>query len=76
MSPRVIGTAEPRFGRLLAMGIAAAVLLSSPDRGATAERFPGATVEELLARVRTVNPEVAAAALEREAAVASHSRKP
>ena len=31
---------------------------------------PGATVDELLARVRNLNPELAAAALERESAAA------
>jgi outer membrane protein TolC len=34
------------------------------------EDLPGATAEDLLARVRTLNPELAAAALDREAAVA------
>src|SRR5438105_15751485 len=55
---------------LLAAGTVAAALLSSAEPGWSAEPAPGATVEDLLARVRKFNPEVAAAALEREAAVA------
>jgi outer membrane protein, heavy metal efflux system len=55
---------------LLAAGIAAAALLSSVGPGLSAEPAPGATVDDLLARVRKFNPELAAAALEREAAVA------
>jgi outer membrane protein TolC len=70
MSALVPGTAEPWFGRFLALGMAAAVLLTLPERGSSAARVPGATVDELLVRVRTFNPELAAAALEREAAVA------
>ena len=54
----------------LATGIVAAVLLASAQPGSRAERGPGATVDDLLARVRKFNPEVAAAALDREAAVA------
>jgi cobalt-zinc-cadmium efflux system outer membrane protein len=46
------------------------VLLSSFEARSGAEPVPGATVSELLARVRNLNPELAAAALEREAAVA------
>src|SRR5216684_8057715 len=62
--------AEQRLGRLLAVGIVAAVLLPSSEAGSGAEPVLGATVNELLARVRNLNPELAAAALEREAAVA------
>src|SRR5215469_9190051 len=54
---------------LLAAGIAGVLLLSA-EQGSSAEPIPGATVGELLARVRQFNPELAAAALEREAAVA------
>jgi len=46
------------------------VLFSSSQTASSAEPVPGATVNELLARVRNLNPELAAAALEREAAVA------
>jgi outer membrane protein TolC len=55
---------------LLAAGIATGVLLSFAEPGSSAEPIPGATVDDLLARVRKFNPEVAAAALDREAAVA------
>jgi hypothetical protein len=55
---------------LLAAGIVTAVLLSSAQPRSSAEPAPGVTVDDLLARVRKFNPEVAAAALDREAAVA------
>src|SRR5262249_9839749 len=55
---------------LLAASIAAGLLILSPEPGSSAEPLPGATVEDLLARVRKFNPELAAAALDREAAVA------
>jgi outer membrane protein, heavy metal efflux system len=55
---------------LLTAGVVAAVLLSSAEPGSGAEPVPGATIDDLLARVRKFNPELAAAALEREAAVA------
>jgi outer membrane protein TolC len=55
---------------LLAAGIATGVLILSPKPVSSAEPIPGATVDDLLARVRKFNPEVAAAALDREAAVA------
>ena len=51
-------------------GIAAGLLLLSAEPGSSGEPAPGATVDDLLARVRTFNPELAAAALDREAAVA------
>lgn len=54
---------------LLAVGFAAGALLLSADLGSSAEPAPGATVDDLLARVRQFNPELAAAALDREAAV-------
>jgi cobalt-zinc-cadmium efflux system outer membrane protein len=63
-------TAKQSLGQFLAAGIAAAVLLPASQTGSSAEPVPGATVNELLARVRNLNPELAAAALEREAAVA------
>jgi outer membrane protein TolC len=63
-------TAEQRLGRLLAAGTVSAVLLSASHTASDAEPVPGATINELLARVRNLNPELAAAALEREAAVA------
>jgi len=55
---------------LLAAGIVAGVLLLSAEPGSSAEPAPGATIDDLLARVRKFNPELAAAALDREAAVA------
>jgi outer membrane protein, heavy metal efflux system len=55
---------------VLAAGIVTGVLLLSAEPGSSAEPAPGATVDDLLARVRKFNPELAAAALEREAAVA------
>ena len=54
----------------LAAGIATGVLLLSAVPGSSVEPAPGATVDDLLARVRKFNPELAAAALDREAAVA------
>ena len=54
----------------LAAGIATGILLLSAESGSSAEPAPGATVDDLLARVRRFNPELAAAALVREAAVA------
>jgi cobalt-zinc-cadmium efflux system outer membrane protein len=70
MSTLVKRTTEQRLGRLLAAGTVAAMLLSASHTASGAEPVPGATVNELLARVRNLNPELAAAALEREAAVA------
>jgi cobalt-zinc-cadmium efflux system outer membrane protein len=56
---------------LVRMGsVAVALLVGSTQVAWSGERVPGATVDELLARVRQFNPELAAAALEREAAVA------
>ena len=55
---------------LIAAGIVATVLLSPAGSRLSAEAVPGATVDDLLARIRKFNPEVAAAALDREAAVA------
>jgi hypothetical protein len=45
---------------LLAAGIVTGVLLSFAEPGSSAEPIPGATVDDLLARVRKFNPEVAA----------------
>src|SRR5260370_38360866 len=66
-----------RFGgrslrRILGFGIAGAVLIASGAASAEsgAKALPGATVDDLLALVGNFNPEVAAAALDREAAVA------
>ncbi len=70
MRTLVTRTAEQPLGRLLAVGIVVAGLLSFSAAGWSAEPAPGATVDALLARVRNFNPELAAAALEREAAVA------
>jgi outer membrane protein TolC len=55
---------------VLAAGIATGVLLLFAEPGSSAEPVPGVTVDDLLARVRRFNPELAAAALDREAAVA------
>ncbi len=55
---------------LVAAGIVTGILLLPAEPGSRAEPIPGATVEDLLTRVRKFNPELAAAALEREAAVA------
>src|SRR5437899_4441437 len=54
------------FAVLAVMMIGAPACADAPVFAAA----PGATVNELLARVRNLNPELAAAALEREAAVA------
>ena len=72
MSAVEIGPAERKLGRALAIGIASAILFAVPVARAasTADVAPGATAEELLALVRNVNPDLAAAALEREQAVA------
>ena len=63
---------DQKFGRGLAIFVLVAVLLSvSSLHAAAASRSPpGATVQELLALVRKFNPELAAAALDTEAAVA------
>src|SRR5438876_10045802 len=53
--------------------LAVAIMIIAAPACADAPVFaaaPGATVDELLGRVRNLNPELAAAALEREAAVA------
>ena len=50
--------------------VAVAFLVGSTQVAWGGERVPGATVDDLLARVRKFNPELAAAALDREAAVA------
>jgi outer membrane protein TolC len=55
---------------VLTAGIFTGVLLLSAAPGSSGEPAPGATVDDLLARVRKFNPELAAAALDREAAVA------
>jgi outer membrane protein TolC len=55
---------------VVAAGIITGVLLLSAEPGSSAEPVPGATVDDLLTRVRKFNPELAAAALDREAAVA------
>jgi cobalt-zinc-cadmium efflux system outer membrane protein len=64
--------ARRKLGRALAMGVAAAILAADPSSRAAsnAEPAPGPTVEELLALVRNFNPDLAAAALDREQAVA------
>lgn len=54
----------------LAVALAMLILVGHPRAGSTAAAVPGANVEELLHLVRNFNPELAAAALDREAAVA------
>lgn len=71
MGANEVGPAERKLGRVLATGIAVAILLAAPvARAASSDAAPGATVEEFLALVRNVNPDLAAAALERAQAVA------
>lgn len=61
-----------RPGRPRALGVALAILIlfGDPRAGSAAPAVPGANVEQLLILVRDFNPELAAAALDREAAVA------
>src|SRR4029077_5678751 len=70
--PLAMRAARRKLGRALAMGVAAAILAADPSAraAANAEPAPGAAVEELLALVRNFNPALAAAALDREQAVA------
>jgi cobalt-zinc-cadmium efflux system outer membrane protein len=70
--PLAMGAARRKLGRALAMSVAAAILAADPSARAAANAAPapGATVEELLALVRNFNPDLAAAALDREQAVA------
>ncbi len=71
MGANEVGPAERKLGRVLATGITVAILLAAPVAwAASTEAIPGATAEELLALVRNVNPDLAAAALERAQAVA------
>lgn len=61
-----------RLGRTLALSVAAATLIAADISHAESLSgpAPGATVDELLAIVKGFNPELAAAALESEAALA------
>ena len=63
---------EQKIAHCLTITIAAAILgiAFSSSAATTSKTAPGATVEELLDLVRNVNPDLAAAALEREEAVA------
>jgi len=74
MGPIMVGPAERRFGRVLAIGIAAAILVAAVPSSAASNRTtaaaPGATAEELLELVRDFNPNLAAAALDSEQAAA------
>ena len=72
MSIVEIGPAERTLGRAVAIVIAVAIVLTAPvgRAASTTNGRPGATVDELLALVKNVNPDLAAAALEREQAVA------
>ena len=66
-----LSPAARRRGRVLAVGVAGAILMAAlADAASNSERPPGATVGELLALTRSLNPELAAAALESEAALA------
>ncbi|MGE0270249.1 MAG: TolC family protein [Alphaproteobacteria bacterium] len=64
-----------RFGPCLIIGAALAVSIGpvSAQTTATAERSPGSTVDELLVLARQLNPELAARALESDAASAKVS---
>ena len=67
-----VGRGAPRPARLervAAIGLAVTVLATSPALGA-GESPPGATVDELLVLARRLSPELAARALESDAAAA------
>jgi len=71
MRPVSRKAAERRLGRVFAFGIAAVILIAFvPGRVVAAEPAPGATVDDLLALVKGYNPELAAAALDSEEALA------
>ena len=72
MRTALISGAERKLGPRLVMVIVIATLMTaSPVYAAPVSRsVPGATLQELLALVRKFNPELAAAALDTEAAVA------
>ena len=55
---------------MLGVALGVLILIGHPRAGSAAAAIPGANVEALLALVGNFNPEVAAAALDREAAVA------
>lgn len=69
---RIVPAAAGNRGRALMVGIVVSALTVSASAQAApaSETAPGTSVEELLALVRTFNPDLAAAALESEAAVA------
>ena len=68
------GSAEPGLGRILLAGVAAAILAASASAQIPPSLdAPGASVEELLAIAHRLNPELAARALESEAAAAKAS---
>jgi outer membrane protein, heavy metal efflux system len=72
MGARILGAAELCLGRVLA--VAAIALSALIATGATtAEAVPGATLDELLVLARKLNPELAARALDSEAALAKAS---
>jgi outer membrane protein, heavy metal efflux system len=70
--PPAMDAPRRKPGRALVIGVAAAILAAATSALAASSDTPapGATVEELLALVRTFNPDLAAAALDREQAVA------
>jgi cobalt-zinc-cadmium efflux system outer membrane protein len=73
MDTTLISAGERKRGTHVAMFIVAVATLTTPSSpyAAPASRSPpGATVQELLVLVRKLNPELAAAALDTEAAVA------
>src|SRR5262245_11960593 len=73
MSPLPLTVPTRRFAVVAAVVIGAAFaapITSLSAQPAALAAAPGARVEELLAAVRDLNPEVAAAALDREAAAA------
>src|SRR6266852_6099343 len=67
---RPLVDASPRAPLALGVALAMLIPLGHPRAGSAAAALPGANVEELLALVRNFNPDLAAAALDREAAVA------
>jgi outer membrane protein TolC len=74
MGARIRGAVETCLGRILAVGIVAlSALISTAAPVAASEAAPGATLDELMVLARRLNPELAARALDSEAAVAKAS---
>jgi outer membrane protein, heavy metal efflux system len=64
------GALGRRLGRTLLAAVATLVLAAPPGRAGPPDAAPGATVDELLALARRVNPDLAAARLDADAALA------